>query len=221
MDLCTSKFELNMLVFVNIPFQLCKFACAIFIVFIALALQLRVPCRTFLEVQRVFILQQKFVEAAKWLYARTAIALVCLPLHVSFPWDLQTTISGAILAICCIRFKFDGWKLLFACLLGQQSQWCLSFPDKLELCGASSIMNNAKCVTAFTFKKIQMEISAAEKTVICLLRWEANTIDIVEGSMKKGQLLWKIIQKLKSIDGIRKVDLQPAFLFFTVHYVGN
>ena len=149
MDLCTSKFEVNMLVFVKcnteclvvsslalshlwlygcgltaccIPFQLCKFACAIFIVFIALALQLRVPCRTFLEVHRVFILQQKFVEAAKWHYARTAIALVCLPLRVSFPWDLQTTTSGAIPAICCIRFKFDGWKLLFACLLGQQSQ---------------------------------------------------------------------------------------------------
>ena len=69
MDLCTSKFELNMLVFVKcnteclvvsglalshlwlygcgltacrIPLQLCKIACAIFIVFIALALQLRV-----------------------------------------------------------------------------------------------------------------------------------------------------------------------------------
>ena len=66
-----------------------------------------------------------------------------------------------------------------------------------------------------------MEISAAEKIAICLLRWEANTIDIEAGSMKKGQHLWKIIQKLKSIDGIRKVDLQPAFLFFTVHYVGN
>ena len=110
-----------------IPFQLCKFACAIFIVFIALALQLRVPCRTFLEVHRVFILQQKFVEAAKWHYAKTVIKLAWRPLCKSFLWELQMIISGVIFATCYIPFKFVGWKLLFACQLGQRSQQAYGF----------------------------------------------------------------------------------------------
>ena len=109
-----------------------------------LAFLLRIPCRTFSR--RIFFVHmtnQKFVEAAKWHYAKTAIEHACCPQYVSFQWELQTTISGAILATCCIPFKFDGLKLLFACLLGQRSQraLCVSFIglDGMEASTRSSV----------------------------------------------------------------------------------
>ena len=109
-----------------------------------LAFLLRIPCRTFSRtIFVVLMMTQKFVEAAKWHYAKTAIEHACCPQYVSFQWELQTTISGAILATCCIPFKFDGLKLLFACLLGQRSQRasCFSFIglDGMEASTCSSV----------------------------------------------------------------------------------
>ena len=89
---------------------------------------LRIAYRTFFQTTAIVLMMApNFVKTAKWHYAKTVIELACRPLCESFQWELQMIISGVILATCCIPFKFVGWKLLFACQLGQQSQQAYSF----------------------------------------------------------------------------------------------
>ena len=90
----------------------------------------------------------KFVETAKWHYAKTVIKLAWRPPCKSFQWESQMIISGVILATCYIPFKFVGLKLLFACQLGQRSQQAYSFffrNGDMEACigsRSSKMVNN-------------------------------------------------------------------------------
>ena len=96
----------------------------------------------------VLMTTPKFVETAKWHYAKTVIELAWRPLCKSFQWELQMITSGVILATCCIPFKFVGLKLLFACQLGQRSQQAYSFfyrNGEIEACiglRSSKMVNN-------------------------------------------------------------------------------
>ena len=93
-----------------------------------IAILLRIAYRTFFRTTSIVLMTTpKFVEIAKWHYAKTVIELAWRPLCKSFLWELQMIISGVILATRCIPFKFVGLKLLFACQLGQRSQQAYGF----------------------------------------------------------------------------------------------